>query len=58
MAFLVFAGAVFMGACTLAAYAQNSESENVQTSFLGFDRNDYPGDENLALLHQRFAFTG
>jgi hypothetical protein len=27
-------------------------------SFLGFDRNEYPGDEQLAKLHQTFAFTG
>jgi Domain of unknown function (DUF1906) len=25
---------------------------------LGFDRNDYPGDGNLATLHRTFAFTG
>lgn len=30
-----------------------------QTStYLGFDRNDYPGDSNLRLLHQTFAYTG
>jgi Rv2525c-like, glycoside hydrolase-like domain len=27
-------------------------------SYLGFDRNDYPGDENLAALHRTFAFAG
>ncbi len=27
-------------------------------SYLGFDRNDYPGDANLKLLRQTFAFTG
>ncbi len=27
-------------------------------SFIGFDRNDYPGDERLADLHKHFAFTG
>ena len=27
-------------------------------SFLGFDRNTYPGDNNLPSLHQTFAFTG
>ncbi len=26
--------------------------------FVGFDRNDYPGDSRLAELHQRFAFAG
>ena len=27
-------------------------------AYLGFDRNDYPGDENLAALRQSFRFTG
>jgi len=27
-------------------------------SYLGFDRNEYPGDANLKLLHQTFAYTG
>lgn len=27
-------------------------------SYLGFDRNDYPGDANLETLRQTFAFTG
>jgi hypothetical protein len=26
--------------------------------YLGFDRNDYPGDANLKALHQTFAYTG
>lgn len=26
--------------------------------YLGFDRNQYPGDENLATLRQTFSFTG
>ncbi|MFY9911178.1 MAG: glycoside hydrolase domain-containing protein [Candidatus Sulfotelmatobacter sp.] len=30
-----------------------------QTSaYLGFDRNDYPGDTNLNTLHQTFSYTG
>ncbi|MFZ0731697.1 MAG: glycoside hydrolase domain-containing protein [Candidatus Sulfotelmatobacter sp.] len=30
-----------------------------QTStYLGFDRNDYPGDSNLKILHQTFAYAG
>jgi hypothetical protein len=27
-------------------------------SYVGFDRNTYPGDTRLAALHQHFAFTG
>jgi hypothetical protein len=26
--------------------------------YLGFDRNDYPGDANLAALHQTFSYAG
>jgi hypothetical protein len=28
------------------------------SSFLGFDRNEYPGDASLAVLRQTFAFSG
>ena len=27
-------------------------------SYIGFDRNDYPGDENLRELHKTFAYAG
>jgi len=30
----------------------------VHAQYLGFDRNQYPGDENLAALHQTFVYTG
>src|SRR5579864_2868978 len=29
-----------------------------QSTYLGFDRNDYPGDENLKVLHQTFSYAG
>ena len=32
--------------------------QTVRLSYLGFDRNAYPGDANLKLLHQTFAYTG
>ena len=38
--------------CLFATFAQS------QTSYLGFDRNDYPGDRNLKTLHQAFSYTG
>jgi hypothetical protein len=28
------------------------------TSYLGFDRNDYPGDASLQLLHRTFSYAG
>lgn len=30
----------------------------IAQSFIGFDRNDYPGDENLRVLRQMFSYTG
>ncbi len=30
----------------------------VAGGYLGFDRNDYPGDETMSGLHKTFAFTG
>ena len=33
-------------------------SARAQQTYLGMDRNDYPGDANMAALHQTFAFTG
>jgi Domain of unknown function (DUF1906) len=29
-----------------------------RTGYLGFDRNDYPGDANLNILHQTFSYSG
>ena len=34
---------------SISAQAQN---------YLGFDRNDYPGDANLKVLHQTFSYSG
>lgn len=38
----------------IAAVALNAQTG----TFLGFDRNDYPGDANLKTLHQNFSYTG
>ena len=43
--------AVFLLLLSFAALAQSS-------SYLGFDRNDYPGDANLKILKQTFSYTG
>src|SRR6266436_7759487 len=29
-----------------------------KTAYLGFDRNEYPGDETLVALRRKFSFTG
>ena len=31
---------------------------SAQSTYLGFDRNDYPGDATLKTLHQTFSYTG
>ena len=41
------------GFCLLSAAHGQS-----QTSYLGFDRNEYPADTNLKTLRQTFAYTG
>ncbi len=43
--FLVFALALFSASATAQSY-------------LGFDRNAYPGDANLKALHETFSYTG
>jgi len=40
------------------ALALYSASSTAQSTYLGFDRNTYPGDDNLKALHQTFSYTG
>lgn len=50
---LILIGLVFvLSALPLVAQANSS------ATFLGFDRNDYPGDANLAVLRKIFTYTG
>ena len=42
--------------CLLLAAAVSARAQN--STYLGFDRNDYPGDANLKILRQTFAYTG
>ena len=39
------------------SYSQSSNDAHA-VSYLGFDRNDYPGDANLQVLRQTFAYGG
>lgn len=41
----------------VVGYAQTSSASSAP-SYLGFDRNAYPGDANLKALHQTFSYTG
>jgi Rv2525c-like, glycoside hydrolase-like domain len=45
----------FLGCVLLAAFAAPSLA---QSAYLGFDRNDYPGDQNLPALRKTFSFAG
>lgn len=53
-----------VAACILAAlaaqpmHAQSTQPATTGQSYLGFDSNEYPGDENLAELRKTFAFVG
>lgn len=50
---------VLRGSCFLLFLLSLSRSVLAQQStYLGFDRNDYPDDANLATLRQSFAYTG
>jgi len=40
----------------LHSICRNSSAQN--TTYLGFDRNQYPGDANLKTLRQTFSYTG
>lgn len=42
----------------LLAFPSPSGTQTQQSTFLGFDLNDYPGDEGLPVLHKTFSFTG
>jgi hypothetical protein len=42
----------------VAAWPLAAEPVRAQSTFLGFDRNEYPGDANMQALKAPFAFTG
>src|ERR1700693_5195855 len=47
-------GVVLFVACFLG----NAVPPTNPPAYLGFDRNDYPGDDNLKALHQTFSYAG
>jgi len=53
---LLFRLPLMIVAC-LPAIAQSGSPQPAQT-YLGFDRNDYPGDATLTSLHQTFVYSG
>jgi hypothetical protein len=51
------AGVLIAIACSLAAEVR-AQAGDGSHNYAGFDANQYPGDDQLALLHRQFAFTG
>lgn len=47
----------FLSAVFLLLFSAGGAAQVGSSTYLGFDRNDYPG-ANLKLLHQTFAYTG
>jgi hypothetical protein len=39
-------------------FLAGAHSQDAASSYLGFDRNEYPGDGNLKTLRQTFSYTG
>ncbi len=62
--FRVFAAVLLLAASCSVVWPQNATANKAVSRaqahrvYIGFDKNDYPGDELLAALHQTFAFTG
>lgn len=55
--------ALFLLAATLVAQQNNTPAAAIKptktgSSYVGFDNNEYPGDESLPTLRQHFAFAG
>jgi hypothetical protein len=51
---LLLAGAV----CAGTAQSADEKGASQERSYLGFDRNDYPGDATLSALRKSFRYTG
>lgn len=44
--------------CSMGACASVAQVWAAPRAYLGFDKNGYPGDAHLAVLHRTFAYTG
>ena len=45
-------------AACICIFFGSALGQNGQPTYLGFDRNDYPGDANLKILRQTFSYAG
>jgi hypothetical protein len=50
------AAAILLAVLTSQGSSQSQAEKSV--AYLGFDRNDYPGDDNLKALRQTFSYSG
>lgn len=55
---IVLSAVAFSGVVFGCASVRAQTASSAAASYLGFDRNDYPGDENLPLLRQTFSYSG
>lgn len=44
--------------CATLSFSPRATAADLHSSYLGFDRNEYPGDDNLKELRKTFAFAG
>lgn len=54
----VAASSLFLAASVLPANHSSVRAAQIQSGYLGFDSNDYPGDEALRRLRRTFSFAG
>jgi hypothetical protein len=54
----MYAALLVLAAAAMLLSARAFERSRQTVTYLGFDRNDYPGDENLPALRKTFSFTG
>jgi hypothetical protein len=55
---LALVAVVALGLVVVPTANPHSNTTANASAYLGFDRNDYPGDQNLKILRQTFSYTG
>jgi len=54
----LIAGVIACAIVDSAVLVGPSQAQSANETYLGFDRNDYPGDANLKALRQTFSYSG
>jgi hypothetical protein len=54
----IFLAVLLVASAALLLFPAKTKTNPVQSSYLGFDLNEYPGDDALPILRKTFAFTG